>query len=1127
MRRLRDMVIVALIGWNTLGMAAEDGRSEQAVLLFDPPVSSGPAMAQVRLGGVATRCNWSPDWAWRLEVMTEDGRTIPAQFIPTPAMDSPSGDLRAIPADGSGTLFLLLPDPVPDHVILRPATAAPAGPKEFDGRVETQYFAATHVSNQGGFFAVLQLKGDGKDFPLRFADRVHSRERGSFLLASDPKADVVLLENGPIAAVVRTRARYGSGNNRPESNPWAVYDWVYFHQAPWMWVRCRAAKDAPFRWDEHHFLELQFSQETAAEWLGGEPLQRGRFERATKLYPLRQAAIILANCAALGLASPGNVLVYDSPSGESHYIQSNGDSAWQAWESGVVEKSAWLFGFSCDDPAARLASIRDELPKVVKAVITTDEIHNRITSATQSGKPVLASLARELEAAGRWDDALAAAEGHLPEGFTIFSAGRAALICEREEDGFTGPTLYDANDGRAITGVRLPLFTVNLRAAGRSEDVVLSSDHGWQDHSITIDNTGHSLTLAFTTPADPRLRGVSAVAHAVADEPNNAIRWTLQVQNSSKTWSIRSVRFPQTVIFEPDADGWLVYPKTVGVAEQGAWRQPVDFRGRYPSGWATMQFVAAYRQDGRSGLYLGVHDPFGGTKELQLHSVPQDHVVEYSVEQWAEEMGMPGNAFQTSGEVVWRLFDGDWYDAACIYRDWVRREAQWYPQLGPNGREDTPLWMRELSIWALGGGAPRDCAEPVRKFAEYFGVPTGFHWYNWHQIPFDNDYPHYFPTKEGFADGVRELQAHGVHVMPYINGRLWDTRDRGMEDFEFTARAKAAVTKDEQGEPYIETYNSKEEDGGPVRLGVMCPSTPLWRETVRETALRLFSECGVHGVYIDQIAAAPPALCFDRSHGHPLGGGHWWTESYWKLLEELRHAMPPDHMITTECNAEPYIRWFDGYLTWHWQYPNQVPLFPAVYGGSVQMFGRYYGGTGSGLLPAEEVGKNRDTALRMRAAQQLVFGEQIGWINPGVLSEEQNAAFLKKLVALRAKTARYFYAGEMARPPRVLGEIPKLRADWQWQGTMWVTTDAVFRGCWALPREKRLLVLAVNAAEAPISVRIDIEAARWGLPDAPLTVRRVDAEATQEVQQSAPNWGVTSVLPPSSAFAWELQSVNQ
>ena len=182
-----------------------------------------------------------------------------------------------------------------------------------------------------------------------------------------------------------------------------------------------------------------------------------------------------------------------------------------------------------------------------------------------------------------------------------------------------------------------------------------------------------------------------------------------------------------------------------------------------------------------------------------------------------------------SGEAVWQLLRGDWFDAAQIYRQWAMQHAKWWPALGPDGRADTPLWMRELPAWALASGSPESVVPQMKRFAEALGVPVGVHWYNWHQIPFDNDYPHYFPTLDGFEEGVAELQRGQVYVMPYINGRLWDTRDRGQEDFEFTKVARPAATKDEKGEPYVESYGSKETDGSPVRLAAMCPTTEIWR----------------------------------------------------------------------------------------------------------------------------------------------------------------------------------------------------------------------------------------------------------------------------------------------------------
>jgi hypothetical protein len=474
-------------------------------------------------------------------------------------------------------------------------------------------------------------------------------------------------------------------------------------------------------------------------------------------------------------------------------------------------------------------------------------------------------------------------------------------------------------------------------------------------------------------------------------------------------------------------------------------------------------------------------------------------------------MGKPGNPFQLSGEAVWQLLRGDWFDAAIIYRDWVRKQAKWFPTLTTEGRADTPQWMRQLPVWVMTGGAPEQCVEAVEEFARFVDVPVGFHWYNWHQIPFDNDYPHYFPTKKGFAEAVARLQSSGVYVMPYINGRLWDTRDKGKEDFEFGPLALAAATKDEQGKPRTETYGSKETDGSKVVLAAMCPATELWQQRVLQIVLRLFNECGVKAVYIDQVAAARPRLCFDATHGHPLGGGHWWTEAYWQMLDSIRRAKPKDRMLTTECNAEPYVKWFDGYLTWHWQYDGQVPAFPAVYGGAIQMFGRAYRG-----------GATKDLALRMKAGQQLVFGEQIGWLGPGVVSEKENAEFLRQVVRLRWKLRRYFYAGEMARPPILQGQIPKVRADWQWSGEWWVTTDAAMTGAWRLPGEKRLVLLFVNVGDQPISTRLDLDAGSYGLSGEQVRVTPITAEAQGESFALPPVFQRELTLQPRSVTAWEL-----
>ncbi|MCX7967135.1 MAG: DUF6259 domain-containing protein, partial [Armatimonadetes bacterium] len=586
-------------------------------------------------------------------------------------------------------------------------------------------------------------------------------------------------------------------------------------------------------------------------------------------------------------------------------------------------------------------------------------------------------------------------------------------------------------------------------------------------------------------------------------------------------------------------------------------------RSLYPNGWCTMQFLAAY--NGRTGIYIGVHDPSGSAKDIVVQSQPDTKSVVLAFEHLAPNMGvaenwivlggvkektpMEGNEQIIEGKVVWQILRGDWFDAAMVYRNWVRKEAKWFPNgtrdAGRGTRSDTPEWMRELCVWAVGGGAPKECVPIVKEFAKFMGVPVGFHWYNWHQIPFDNDYPHYFPTKEGFAEGVRELQQSGVFVMPYINGRLWDTRDKGMEDWQFSKIALPAATKQEDGIPYTESYGSKEADGSDVKLAPMCPTTKLWQDKVREIVLRLFNEFGVNAVYIDQVAAAAPALCFDKTHGHPLGGGSWWNEGYWQMLDAIRKAMPKDRMLTTECNAEPFVKWFDGYLTWHWQHDGQVPAFPAVYGGAIQMFGRAYRG-----------GETKDLALRMKAGQQLVFGEQIGWIDPSVVREKENAEFLRQVVRLRWHLRRYFCEGEMARPPkliregepsgepkfavgsagaspsqwgygaRLLGNIPKVRADWQWWGEWWVETDAILTGAWKLPKEGKLVLLFVNVSDQPSTATLVFDGKSYGLTGKGLQLTEVTEHGYGRAERLPLTFRKEIRFPAKTAFAFELKAVK-
>ena len=708
-----------------------------------------------------------------------------------------------------------------------------------------------------------------------------------------------------------------------------------------------------------------------------------------------------------------------------------------------------------------------------------------------------------------------------PAAKSVVQAGDLRLTLERVGDGIRVTSLADSAEGVELLAPKpLPLFSLVLCRVTGGQEVRLDAAAGWSQVDIAGAGPDNGLDLRWQRAKDERFKDFRVTAQLVPDSKAAAFRWKLDVQNKGAEWTLWHCVFPQIAVADLGPQASVFLPRGPGEVQRGVWQRPFQFHDTYPGAWMTMQFMAAYDPPRRTGLYFALHDPQGNTKDIAVESRPADKAVVFRFDHPVPDMGKPANGFAAGGEAVWQLLRGDWFDAAVLYRDWVRKEAGWYPPLGPDGRADTPLEVRELCGWALGGGDPWDPKatppEPrmvqTKEFARLLGPPIGLHWYNWHPSPFDNDYPHYLPAKKHFKEAVADLQASGVLVMPYINGRLWDTRDRGLEDFEFSRIARPAAVKDERGEVVIEQYGSKESDGTPVRFAVMCPATKLWQDRVHQIVMRLYNEYGVRGVYIDQIAAAAARPCFDKSHGHPLGGGHWWADGYRQLLDRIRRDIPKGRFLTTECNAEAYARWFDGYLTWHWQYDGQVPAFPAVYGGALQMFGRSYGG-----------GKTRDLALRMKAGQQLVFGEQIGWLNPTVVGEKQNMDFLRQVIRLRCQLRRYFYAGEMARPPKLPGDLPTVRADWGWHGgNWWVNTDALLAGAWRLPKESRVAIFFVNVSDQPVAVKVPLDASGYGLPAAKVQVKVFGADRPTETFTESSTFRRDLRLPPFTALAWEL-----
>lgn len=496
----------------------------------------------------------------------------------------------------------------------------------------------------------------------------------------------------------------------------------------------------------------------------------------------------------------------------------------------------------------------------------------------------------------------------------------------------------------------------------------------------------------------------------------------LWVDNRSDTFGLWNVQFP---VIAP-----MSQPGACDIAKgHGNWGElhvaaSETLKGEYPSYNMPMQFMVVQQQG--DALYLAAHDPGAWPKDFFVEPGG-----EFRIETWAAGMGVPGSGWSDPFPIAIGVARGDWMSGCKQYRAWAVQEAPWTRKGPLTGRSDVPDAMKQVCAWVLTDGAREKAVPPVREFARRAGAPVGTHWYNWHAIPFDTDYPAYFPTKPGFADGVAELKSDGIVVMPYINARLWDIANR-----DFPA-ARPYATRDENGEVTIEDY------GSGARLAVMCPTQAHWQEVVGEIIRRLADECGVSAVYMDQIASARPRTCFDPSHGHAIGSGAWWVDGYREMLDPVKSwCVSREHPVglTSENNAEPYMDNVDSFLLWTQRDSNEVPLMTAVYGGYTLYFAssRAFG--------------HGPEAYCLCQARDFTWGTQLGWEGAEGLLDPDHAAELDCLVhlaRLRAALLDYLVYGEMLQVLRSETDLPAITGTWNtWKGDRPVTLPAVHGALW-------------------------------------------------------------------------------
>lgn len=486
-------------------------------------------------------------------------------------------------------------------------------------------------------------------------------------------------------------------------------------------------------------------------------------------------------------------------------------------------------------------------------------------------------------------------------------------------------------------------------------------------------------------------------------------QWHITVENNSTLWGVWSVKFPYLDGFPRPGEYDLARP----FANSGyLYKNNVEkVSSVYPGNGWSMQFLSM--NAGNNGIYWAALDPYSQRKDFSVVPGQESYFLHFT-----ENMGVPGSDYPDFYPIAFGVYRGGWLEACKIYRQWALKQI-WTEKGSMSQRDKTPDMIKNMGIWmqsgwsfGTGDGTLDEMNSPFYNALEYTNVPMGIHWYNWHQNRFDKDYPHYFPTMPGFRERVMGLVDKGICVMPYINAMIIDYDLVDIEKY------KPYLVRDEAGGVSMNIWGK-----GSGRTVWVCPYPDFWKEKVVSLVDSLTGYYGVNGVYLDCVGSARPYFCFDQSHGHPLGGGRWWIDSYREMLERIQdvaHSKGRNVVITTEHTAEPWMNGLDGFLTWIKPDDREIPMNQAVYAGYT-----YYFGSPSWL-------DGSDRSFIMAQGRAFIWGRQNGWMGFSVFSPENKAKgeYLKRIGQYRITARKFLSFGELLGPIESTNQLLSITESW-------------------------------------------------------------------------------------------------
>ncbi len=520
----------------------------------------------------------------------------------------------------------------------------------------------------------------------------------------------------------------------------------------------------------------------------------------------------------------------------------------------------------------------------------------------------------------------------------------------------------------------------------------------------------------------------------------------------------------------------------------------------YPN--LSLQMLAWYDPD-NYGLYLACNDSAAYSKSFSF-SLDTAQVLTYEVANFPA-VNAESDHYSTPYESIIGFFQGDWMTAAEIYREWGVKQ-KWCRESRLQNDLVQP-WVKETALWVWNRQTSERVLEPALDLKERSGLPISVFWHWWHNCSYDEGFPEYIPPREGkesFVSAMKKANDKGVRAIVYMNSFQWGTETESWK----VENALPWAVKDINGNIRSHVYNIFTGNS----LTNMCMATDFWQNKYASLCDSVVNTYQTNGVYMDQ--ACTHRLCYDKSHGHAIGGGNYWVKGFAELTDLIREktAATNESVLAGEGCCETWLPMLDILLTLSVSKEryagvgnrDPIPLFSMVY----HKYGVMYGSYSSlivppydDLWPREYAPKDPEELLSedfnkqylMEQARTFVWGTTPTIANYRsflATQRKDEIDYLIDMARIRQQGIKYLLYGEMHRSPDM--NIPTEKIDISrlsiYAGKTGETVTAleaevpvIYTGTWKAD-DGHVGIAVASISDDPFQLTFSVDAEDYDLP---------------------------------------------